>query len=467
MQSIRGPLVFLKKHHNAMFGEIVNILGPDGQIIKGKVIKVTPDAICVQAFEDTRGLSVDGTQVKFLSEPFTIGVSGDMIGHTFDGLGNLIDEPSLEIIPEAILDINGAPINPVSRQYPIDVIQTGLSAIDGLNTLVRGQKLPIFSGQGLPHNKLAAQIVSQARVRTGEPFLIIFCGIGILKAEQLYFQRIFWESGAIQNLITFCNLASDPAIERLMVPRIALTTAEFFAFQKNTHVLVVISDMTNYAEALRELSNALEEIPGRKGYPGYMYSDFAAIYERAGRIYGKAGSITQVPIITMPNDDITHPIADLTGYITEGQIVLSREYQQRGIYPPVWCLASLSRLMKESIGEGKTRADHAQVASQLYAAYSRALEVRELLSIVGEENTSSLNMKYLKFGEAFERVFIAQDGREERSFEDTLDIAWRILSILPRNQLVRLDRQLIAKYYVPNVDPNNIINSRRKPLDVV
>ena len=366
VSKIEGPLIFLKNRHKVMFGEIVNVLMESGEVHKGKVIKIDEEFICIQVFGNMLGVSKENTTVEFTNDIFRINVSTDMFGRSYDGKGKEIDtKDNKTILPESIIPISGYPINPYSREYPKDVIQTGISAIDTLTSLVRGQKLPIFTGQGLPHNLLIAQIIKQAKVITNEPFLVIFCGIGILNDEMFFFKNRFEESGNIQNLISIFNLASDPAMERLLAPQIALTIAEYFAFERDMHVLVILHDMTNYAEALREISNVLEEIPGRKGYPGYLYSNFASIYERAGRIKNRKGSITQIPVVTMPNDDITHPVPDLTGYITEGQIVLSREYYQKGLYPPIWCLSSLSRLMKEVVGKGTTREDHIDADAQL------------------------------------------------------------------------------------------------------
>ena len=356
-----------------------------------------------------------------------------------------------DIFTEIERDINGLPINPFAREYPTQVIQTGISVIDGLFTLIRGQKLPIFSGQGLPHNLLAAQIVTQAKVLTEEPFLIIFCGIGIIQDEAIFFMNRFKESGNIQNIISFINFADDPIMERLIIPRVALTTAEYFAFEKDMHVLVVLIDMTNYAEALRELSAAKEEIPSRKGYPGYLYTDFASLYERTGKIKGKKGTITQLPILTMPNDDISHPIPDTTGYITEGQLVLNRNLEKKGIYPPFEVLASISRLMKDSIGKDTTREDHADVNSQLLASYSAALEVRDLISIVGEDGLNLNQKALLRFGNFFEQKFLNQGHTEERDFSTTLNIAWQALSNLPKNQLFRIREDFIDKYYIEEV----------------
>lgn len=456
IDAVKGPLMYLKPlpGHNIQFQSIVRINTPKG-VRHGRVLQVSKQAVVVEVFEGTFGLSLDETKVTFLDSTFKVNISREMLGKTFNGLGEPIDGDP--ILPEDTRDINGLPINPYSRSYPTDIIQTGISTIDGLNTLVRGQKLPIFSGQGLPHNAVAAQIVSNAKVTTNEPFVTIFCGIGLLADEALYFQKKFQEKGA-SKVITFLNLANDPPIERLLIPRIALTVAEFLAFEHSMHVLVVITDITNYAEALRELSNAKGEIPSRKGFPGYMYSDLASLYERAGRLHDNKGSVTLIPIISMPNDDITHPIPDLTGYITEGQIVFSREYHKKGFYPPVNILSSLSRLMKESVGKGKTREDHGDVASQLYALYSKSLEVRELESIIGNESLSNTDRLYLKFGTLFENNFINQAENSERSIEDTLNLSWKLISIMEREQLIRMKREYIDKYYIPNFKPDDEFN---------
>lgn len=450
LDEIKGPLVFVRplQDHKIKFASIVKIKTQEG-IRHGRVLEVSTDIAVLEVFEGTFGLSLDSTEITFLDETFKIGVSREMLGRVFNGLGEPIDGE--EILPEEILDINGLPLNPIERAYPTSVIQTGISTIDGLNTLIRGQKLPIFTGQGLPHNALAAQIVTNAKVRTNDPFITIFCGIGLLADEALFFRQKFEERGSAK-VISFINLASDPTIERLLVPRIALSTAEFLAYKHGMHVLVVLTDITNYAEALREISNAKGEIPARKGFPGYMYSDFAALYERAGRIKGKTGSITQIPIISMPNDDITHPIPDLTGYITEGQIVLSRDYHQRGFFPPINILSSLSRLMKEGIGEGSTRADHSDLSSQLYALYSKSLEIRELESIIGSESLSEVDKLYLKFGRLFETVFINQGANSERSFEDTLNLGWKLCSIMGRGELTRINQKYIKEYFLLGVE---------------
>jgi V/A-type H+-transporting ATPase subunit B len=452
INQIIGPLLFLENLHDVQYGEIVKIKTVDQQIRTGQVVKMSEDIIVVQVFEDTTGISSENAEITFTDETFSVKISKDMFGQTFNSMGRPIDIKTKAISTSEILtdvqrDINGVPINPFAREYPVDVIQTGISVIDGLFTLIRGQKLPIFSGQGMPHNKLAAQIVTQAKVMSEEPFAIIFCGIGIIQDEAIYFLNRFQESGNLQNIISFINFADDPIIERIIIPRVALTTAEYFAFEKGMHLLVVMIDMTNYAEALRELSSAKEEIPSRKGYPGYLYSDFASIYERTGKIKGKKGSITQIPILTMKNDDITEPIPDTTGYITEGQLVLNRSLHKKGIYPPFEVLASISRLMKDAIGKERTREDHADVSSQLLASYSSSLEVRDLISIVGEDGLNFDQRRLLKFSKEFEQKFMNQKSNENRSFEETLTLAWDVISNLNKNQLLRIHQYNIDKYY--------------------
>ncbi|MGB9622427.1 MAG: ATP synthase subunit B [Candidatus Bathyarchaeia archaeon] len=447
IREIRGPLLIVEKVTDVAYDELVSIELPSGEKRSGRVLEVGLGYAVVQVFEGTLGISPSGTRVRFLGRTMEIPVSEDMLGRVFDGLGRPIDGGP-EIIAEEKRDVNGAPLNPAARKYPEDFIQTGISAIDGMNTLVRGQKLPIFSGGGLPHNMLAAQIARQATVRReGEEFAVVFAAIGVKYDEALFFRRFFEETGAIKRTAMFINLANEPAMIRLITPRVALTLAEYLAYERDMHILVILTDMTNYAEALREISSAREEVPGRQGYPGYMYSDLASIYERAGKVHGKKGSITQMPILTMPADDITHPIPDLTGYITEGQIVLDRGLYNRGIYPPINVLMSLSRLMKEGIGPGKTREDHAEVKDQLYAAYARAQELRSLAVIVGEESLSEVDRKYLRFAEAFERRFLAQGFYENRSIEETLDLAWEILSILPETELTNIKEANIKKYH--------------------
>jgi V/A-type H+-transporting ATPase subunit B len=447
IREIRGPLLIVEKVTDVAYDELVSIELPSGEKRSGRVLEVGLGYAVVQVFEGTLGISPSGTRVRFLGRTMEIPVSEDMLGRVFDGLGRPIDGGP-EIIAEEKRDVNGAPLNPAARKYPEDFIQTGISAIDGMNTLVRGQKLPIFSGGGLPHNMLAAQIARQATVRReGEEFAVVFAAIGVKYDEALFFRRFFEETGAIKRTAMFINLANEPAMIRLITPRVALTLAEYLAYERDMHILVILTDMTNYAEALREISSAREEVPGRQGYPGYMYSDLASIYERAGKVRGKKGSITQMPILTMPADDITHPIPDLTGYITEGQIVLDRGLYNRGIYPPINVLMSLSRLMKEGIGPGKTREDHAEVKDQLYAAYARAQELRSLAVIVGEESLSEVDRKYLRFAEAFERRFLSQGFYENRSIEETLDLAWEILSILPETELTNIKEANIKKYH--------------------
>jgi len=455
IQEIVGPLIFLTNEHDVQYGEIVKIESEDGKTRSGQVVKMDEEVIVIEVFETTQGLSSENSKIFFTEDTFKVRISeNDMFGRTFNSLGrpfNIYTKKilSTDIISDLELEIYGAPINPYSRDYPSEVIQTGISVIDGLFTLIRGQKLPIFSAQGLPHNKLAAQIVTQARVLTEESFLIIFCGIGIIEDEAINFLKAFRESGNIQNIISFINFASDPIMERLIIPRVALTTAEYFAFEKEMHVLVVLIDMTNYAEALRELSSAKEEIPSRKGYPGYLYSDLASIYERTGKLKGKKGSITQIPILTMPNDDISHPIPDTTGYITEGQLVLNRDLNNKGIYPPFEVLASISRLMKDAIGKNTTREDHADLSSQLLASYSDALEARDLLSVVGEDGLNYDQKALLDFGDDFEKKFLNQGTSENRNFNDTFSIAWEVLSNLSRNQLFRIHQEFIENYYIP------------------
>lgn len=452
INQIIGSLLFVKNNHDVQFGEFVRIVTDNGEERNGQVIKMDEDIIVLEVFQDTTGISSENSDIQFTGDLFKLKLSKDMLGGTFNSLGkpiNIYTKKTLEsdIISGVEREINGNPINPFAREYPTEIIQTGVSVIDGLNTLIRGQKLPIFSGQGLSHNKLAAQIVTQARVLTNEPFLVIFCGIGLLQDEAVFFLDKFKESGNIKNIISFFNFIDDPVMERLIIPRVALTTAEYFAFEKDMHVLIILINMTNYAEALRELSSAREEIPSRKGYPGYLYSDLASIYERTGKIKGKIGSITQIPILTMPNDDITHPIADTSGYITEGQIVLNRGMHKSGIYPPIELLASLSRLMKDAIGEKTTREDHADIASQLLASYSESLDVKELISIVGEDSLNTYQKALLNFNRDFEQKFINQEVTENRSFEETLNLAWEVLANIPKENLYRIHDKYVKKYY--------------------
>jgi len=446
IERIAGPLVFVKNTKGVRYQELVKIKLPDGSEKHGQVLEVASDIAVVQVFEGTANIDTKKSKVKFLDETAKLKVSMDMLGRIFNGIGKPIDGGP-EIIGEKELDINGMPINPASRAEPEDFIQTGISAIDGMNTLVRGQKLPIFSGAGLPHNKLAAQIARQAKVLGKEgSFAIVFASMGATHEEANFFREEFERTGALERVVMFLNYADDPAIERIITPRIALTAAEYLAFDKDMHVLVILTDMTNYCEALREISSAREEVPGRRGYPGYMYTDLATIYERAGRIKGKKGSITQLPILSMPDDDITHPIPDNTGYITEGQIVLSRALHRAGIYPPIDVRPSLSRLMNHGIGKGKTREDHADVSNQLYAAYAEGMDKRDLVAVVGEEALTERDRLFLRFAEEFEKRFVQQGYEEERSIEETLGIAWSLLKMLPERELKRIRPEFIEKY---------------------
>ena len=453
LSHISGPIIIVEGVKDVGFDEMVEITDPDGNTRIGRVLEVTEELAVIQAFGGTRGLSIASTRVRFAGRPLELEVSRDMIGRVFNGLGEPMDD-SPKPFATSRMNINGVPINPMSREYPRDFIQTGVSAIDGLNTLVRGQKLPIFSGSGMSHNLLARQIVRQAKlvdaygVATEEEFVVVFAAMGIKHDDAEFFRRGFEETGTLNNVIMFLNLADDPSIERLITPRCALTTAEYLAFYEDVHVLVVLTDVTNYAEALREIASAREEVPSRKGYPGYMYSDLASLYERTGRIRGSKGSVTQIPILTMPNDDINHPIPDLTGYITEGQLVLSRELHTNGIYPPFNVPRSLSRLMKDGIGEGKTRSDHPNLQSQLYAAYANVQSVRSLASVIGEEELSDIDRHYLEFGEHFEKHFLGQGVDEDRSIDETLDIGWEVLSHLPETELHRVTEEEINEHYV-------------------
>jgi V/A-type H+/Na+-transporting ATPase subunit B len=443
---IAGPLVLVEKTENVAYEELVEIELADGQTRRGKVLETWEDRAMVQLFEGTSGLAREQTKVRFLGRVIELPVSEDMLGRIFDGFGRPIDKGP-RIIPEKRLDINGNPMNPYARSYPSEFIQTGVSTIDGMNTLVRGQKLPVFSGSGLPHSRLAAQIARQAKVRgTEENFAVVFAAMGITFEEADYFITDFRKTGAIERAVLFINLANDPAIERIATPRMALTTAEYLAYEKDMHVLVILTDMTNYCEALREVSAARKEVPGRRGYPGYLYTDLSLLYERAGRIHGKKGSITQIPILTMPEDDKTHPIPDLTGYITEGQIILGRELHNKGIYPPVDVLPSLSRLKEKGIGPGKTREDHASVLNQLFAAYARGKEAKELAVVLGEAALSEDDKQFLKFADEFETRFVRQNENEDRTIEETLDLGWKLMSILPRAELKRISDEHAEKY---------------------
>lgn len=445
--NIMGPLILVEGVSGVKYEELVEIELPDGSKKNGKVLEVNQDKALVQVFEGTTGIDIDKTRTRFLGHGINIGVSKDMLGKVYNGLGKPKTEND-RIIPEENLDINGAPINPFARDYPNEFIRTGISTIDGLNTLVRGQKLPIFSGSGLPHNKMAAQIARQATVLgKDEQFAVVFGAMGITFEEAQFFIDDFKKTGAITRAVLFLNLADDPAIERIATPRVALTTAEFLAFKHDMHVLVILTDMTNYCEALREISAARKEVPGRRGYPGYLYTDLSTIYERAGRIKGKKGSITMIPILTMPEDDKTHPIPDLTGYITEGQIILSRSLNRKKVSPPVDILPSLSRLKDKGIGKGKTREDHADLFNQLYASYARGKEAEELAVILGESALTDMDKVYLKFAQDFEEQYISQGDYENRTIEQTLNLGWKLLSIFPKEELKRIRDENIEKYY--------------------
>ena len=447
VQEIKGPLVVIDGVTRASFDELVEIETVEGDIRLGKVLEIGFGKAVVQVFEGTTGLSISGTKARFLGKMMEMPASQELLGRIFDGLGRPIDGLP-EPIAEDFRDVNGASINPERRQFPEDFIQTGVSVLDGMLTLVRGQKLPIFSGSGMPHNILAAQVAKQATViGSGDEFAVVFGAIGVQHSESQYFKRSLEESGALKRSTLFLNLADDPAIERIITPRVALTAAEYLAFDLGMHVLVILTDLTNYAEALREISAAREEVPGRKGYPGYLYTDLATIYERAGKVKGLKGSITQMPILSMPADDITHPIPDLTGYITEGQIVLSRELFRKGLYPPAGVLMSLSRLMKDGVGQGKTREDHMEVSNQLYDAYSRAQEVLALSEVVGKAGLTGVDLKYLKFGDEFEEHFLKQNKDENRTLEETLSRAWDVLSSLPEGELTKIEDNYVKHYY--------------------
>lgn len=446
VSEVSGPLMIVEGVEGVAYNEIVEIETPNGEHRSGQVLEVKEDVAVVQVFEGTSDLNTKNTKTRFTGETAKIGVSRDMMGRIFNGTGKPIDGGP-EIIPEKELDINGSPMNPTSREYPAEFIQTGISTIDGMNTLVRGQKLPIFSGSGLPHNDLAAQIARQAKV-IGEDteFAVIFAAMGITHEEANFFMRDFERTGALEKVTVFMNLADDPAIERILTPKMALTTAEYLAFEKGMHVLVILTDLTNYCEALREISAARDEVPGRRGYPGYMYTDLAGIYERAGRIAGKEGSITQMPILVMPQDDITHPIPDLTGYITEGQIVLSRDLHRKGIYPPVDVLPSLSRLMSGGIGDDKTRGDHSGASDQMYSAYAEGRDLRDLVAVVGEEALTERDQSFLKFAEDFENRFVTQSKDEDRTIEETLNLGWDLFTLLPKTELKRVKEEFISQY---------------------
>lgn len=447
LKEISGSIVVLDQIPDLKFEEMVELKLNDGSIRTGRVVQVDGRRAAIQVFEGSRGLGLENTVTRFTGHPMRIPLSTEILGRVLSGSGRPIDGLG-EVYPEKYADVGGAPLNPVERVYPRNYINTGISAIDGLMTLIRGQKLPIFSGSGMQHNKLAVQIVRQARLSENEDadFCVVFAAMGVKNDVAEYFRSSFEQSGAMGNVVMFLNLSNDPIIERILTPQCALTAAEFLAFEKGMHVLVILTDMTSYAEALREFSSSKGEIPGRKGFPGYLYSDLASIYERAGIIKGSTGSVTQIPILTMPNDDITHPVPDLTGYITEGQIVLGRQLDQQGTYPPISVLPSLSRLMKDGIGEGYTRADHPALSNQLFASYAKVQEVRSLASVIGEEELSPSDKQYLEFGRRFEQSFLAQDSDEDRSIEQTLDLGWQMLTSLPRGDLDRIDSDLLESH---------------------
>lgn len=447
IQEVAGPLMMVRGVENVKYDELGEIELADGEKRRCKVLEINDDTAVVQLFENSAGINLSDSKVRFLGKSLELGVSEDMLGRVFDGMGRPKDGGP-EILPVERRDINGLPMNPAARIYPAEFIQTGVSAIDGLNTLVRGQKLPIFSASGLPHANLAAQIAKQAKVRgTDEKFAVVFAAMGITFEESNFFVESFKETGAIDRTVMFVNLANDPAVERISTPRMALTAAEYLAFDCDMHVLVILTDITNYADALREVSAARKEVAARRGYPGYMYTDFATIYERAGRQYGKNGSITMIPILSMPEDDKTHPIPDLTGYITEGQIILSRDLYRKGVKPPINVLPSLSRLKDKGIGEGKTRGDHANTMNQLFAAYARGKDAKELMTILGEAALTEIDLKYAKFADEFEDKYVNQGYNTDRTIEETLDIGWELLRILPRSELKRINDKWLDKYY--------------------
>ena len=448
LSGINGPLVVLEGLQGAAYDEIVEMTVNGAQHKLGRIIEIYRDKAVIQVFEGTEGMALRNTHTRLTGHPMEIAVSEEMLGRTFNGIGQPIDGLG-EISSETRLDVNGKPLNPVTREYPRNYIRTGISAIDGLTTLIRGQKLPIFSGNGLPHDQLAAQIVQQASLgdNSDEQFAIVFAAMGVKYDVADFFRRTFEESGVSDHVAMFINLANDPVVERLITPKVALTAAEYLAFEKHMHILVILTDMTSFAEAMREVSSSKGEIPSRKGYPGYLYSELATLYERAGIVEGVEGSVTQIPILTMPNDDITHPIPDLTGYITEGQIVLDRSLNGQGIYPPINVLPSLSRLMKDGIGEGYTRADHQSVANQLFSSYAKVGDARALASVIGEDELSDLDKQYLKFGRMFEKHFVGQGQEENRTIIQTLDIGWSLLRMLPREELDRIDTKILDEYY--------------------
>ncbi len=451
LSEINGPLVVLDDVEGVSFDEVVEIRLADGSQRIGRVVEISGKKAILQVFEGTNGLSLKNTRTRFMGKPMEMPLSPELLGRVFNGAGRPIDGLG-EIYSEKTADINGKPLNPVSRSYPRNYIHTGISSIDALMTLIRGQKLPIFSGSGLSHNKLAVQIVRQAEIaeESGQEFAVVFAAMGVKNDVADYFRRSFEESGVLQRVAMFLNLSNDPIIERILTPRCALTAAEYLAFEKNMHILVILTDMTSYAEAVREFSSSKGEIPGRKGFPGYLYSDLASLYERAGVIKGSEGSVTQIPILTMPNDDITHPVPDLTGYITEGQIVLDRGLDQSGVYPPISVLPSLSRLMKDGIGEGYTRSDHSDVSNQLFACYAKVMDARALASVIGEDELSDLDKAYIEFGKKFEKYFVTQRPDENRTIDETLDLGWNLLSLLPKSALDRVNEKLLDEKYNPN-----------------
>ncbi len=448
LSSINGPLIALEGVQDAFYDEIVDFVVNGKEHKMGRIVEVYKDKAIIQVFEGTENMSLNNTHTRLTGHPMEIGLSEEMLGRTFNGIGEPIDDLG-PITVEEVRDVNGLPLNPVRREYPRNYIRTGISAIDGLTTLIRGQKLPIFSGNGLPHDQLAAQIVKQASLggSTNEDFAIVFAAMGVKHDVADFFRRTFEESGVANHVAMFLNLANDPVVERLITPKVALTAAEYLAFEKNIHILVILTDMTSFAEAMREVSSSKGEIPSRKGYPGYLYSELATLYERAGIVEGVNGSVTQLPILTMPNDDITHPIPDLTGYITEGQIVLDRNLHGQAIYPPISVLPSLSRLMKDGIGKGYTREDHQDLANQLFSAYAKVGEARNLASVIGEDELSPIDKKYLEFGKAFEERYIGQGPNENRTIEETLDLGWELLRILPKEELDRVDTKILDVYY--------------------
>ncbi|MEE0295172.1 MAG: V-type ATP synthase subunit B [Eubacterium sp.] len=449
LSEINGPLIALEGVKDAAYDEIVEFSMNDGAEKRlGRIIEIYEDKAVIQVFEGSEGMSLSNTHTKLTGHPMEIALSPDILGRTFNGIGQPIDGLG-PIVAEEKRDVNGKPLNPVSREYPRNYIRTGISAIDGLTTLIRGQKLPIFSGNGLPHDQLAAQIVNQSSLGddVDEEFAVVFAAMGVKHDVAEFFQKTFEESGASEHVVMFLNLANDPVVERLITPKVALTVAEYLAYEKNMHILVVLTDMTSFAEAMREVSSSKGEIPSRKGYPGYLYSELATIYERAGIVEGAKGSVTQIPILTMPNDDITHPIPDLTGYITEGQIVLDRSLNGQSLYPPINVLPSLSRLMKDGIGKGFTREDHQDVANQLFSSYAKVGDARALASVIGEDELSPTDKKYLEFGKAFEQQFVGQGPNVNRTIEETLDLGWKLLHLLPKKELDRIDTKILEKYY--------------------